>query len=85
MKKTKTFLPVSLMFGGTEMEKVEYLGLLLSSDMSFSKHFESICSKAWKITGLLYRRFCCHIAVVPDNDETTSRVCNFGIPPRVNK
>jgi len=78
-------LPVSLMLGGTEMEKVEYLGLLLSSDMSFSKHIESICSKAWKITGLLYRRFCCLIAVLPDNDETTSRVCNLGIPPHINK
>jgi len=38
------------MFGGTELMKVEYLGLLLSSDMSFSKHIESICSKARKIT-----------------------------------
>ena len=25
--------------------------------MSFSKHIESICSKARKVTGLLYRRF----------------------------
>ena len=52
--------PVSLMLSGTEMEKVDcfkYLGLLLSSDMSFGKHIESICSKARKIIGLLYRRF----------------------------
>ena len=43
--------PVRLMLGGTEKEKVDsfkYLGLLLSSDSSFSKHIESICSKAWK-------------------------------------
>ena len=33
------------------------LGLLFSSDMSFTKHIESICSKARKVTGLLYRRF----------------------------
>ena len=42
------------------MEKVDcfkYLGLLLSSDLSFSKHIESICSKSRKIIGLLYRRF----------------------------
>ena len=41
------------------MEKVycfKYLGLLLSSDMTFRKHIEVICSKAWKI-GLLDRRF----------------------------
>ncbi len=52
--------PVSLTLGSTEMEKVDcfkYLGLLLSSDMSFGKHIESICSKARKITELLYRRF----------------------------
>ena len=51
---------ISLMLAGTEMEKVDcfkYLGLLLSSDVSFSKHIESISSKARKITGLLYRRF----------------------------
>ena len=38
-------VPVSLTLGGTEMEKVDcfkYLDLLLSSDMSFSKHIESI-------------------------------------------
>ena len=48
------------MLGGTEMEKVDcfkYLGLLLSSDMSFGKHIESICFKARKIIGLLYRQF----------------------------
>ena len=42
------------------MEKVDcfkYLGLLLSSDLPFGKHIETICSKARKITGLFYRRF----------------------------
>ena len=72
------------MLGDTEMEKVDcfkYLGLLVSSDMSFSKHIESICSKARKVTGLLYRRFnkansdSYPIAAVPDNGETTSRIC----------
>ena len=49
----------SIKLGSTEMEKVycfKYLGLLLSSDMTFCKHIEVICSKAWKI-GLLYSRF----------------------------
>jgi len=60
MKEVYPSVPVCLVLGGTEMEKVDffkYLGLLLSSEMLFSKHIESICSKAHKITGLLYRRF----------------------------
>ncbi len=43
--------PVSLALGGTELEKVDcfkYLGVLLCNDMSFSKHIESICTKARK-------------------------------------
>ena len=55
--KSYPSVPVSLTLGSKEMEKVQCLGLLLSSDMSFSKHIESICYKARKITVLLYRRF----------------------------
>ena len=45
---------------GTPLEQVEtfkYLGVLLSSDLSWSAHIESICTKARKVVGLLYRRF----------------------------
>ena len=34
----------------------KYLGLLLTSDLSWSKHIEGVCTKK-KILGLLYRRF----------------------------
>ena len=49
-----------LMLFGSPMERVEcykYLGLLLSTNLSWSAHIDSICSKAKKILGLIYRRF----------------------------
>ena len=45
---------------GRPLEQVEtfkYLGIFLSSDLSWSAHIESICTKARKLIGLLYRRF----------------------------
>ena len=39
------------------VESYKYLGLLLSSNMSWSAHIESVCRKARQILGLLYRRF----------------------------
>ena len=40
-------------------EMIKYLGVLLSHDLSWGEHVQSICSKAiyGKILGLLYRRF----------------------------
>ena len=52
--------PTQLQLHGKPLHMVEsykYLGLLLSSNMSWSAHIESICGKARKILGLLYRRF----------------------------
>ena len=38
----------------------KYLGLLLTSDLSWTQRIESPCSKAKQILGLLYRRFYHH-------------------------
>ena len=49
-----------LMLNGLHLNRVEcfkYLGVLLSSDLSWTPHITSVCSKARQILGLLYRRF----------------------------
>ena len=59
-KLTRTSPPAQLQLLGQPLQMVEsykYLGLLLSSNMSWSPHIESIYSKARQILGLLYRRF----------------------------
>ena len=52
--------PEALHLRDTPLEQVEclkYLGVSFASDLSFSQHIDSVCSKAKKIFGLLYRRF----------------------------
>ena len=52
--------PAQFLLNGIQLEQVEtfkYLGVLLSSDLSCSAHIDSICTKARKVIGLLYRRF----------------------------
>ena len=49
-----------LQLGNDVLEQVDtfkYLGVLLSSDLTWTPHIESICSKARKLVGLLYRQF----------------------------
>ena len=59
-KKANPSSPAGLSLGNSNLEKLEcfkYLGLLQSSNLTFSQHIASICTKARRITGLLYRRF----------------------------
>ena len=45
---------------GNLMQRVDcykYLGLLLTTNLSWSAHISTICTKAKKILGLIYRRF----------------------------
>ena len=59
-KRHKTTSPTALTIASHQIDKVEsfkYLGLLFTSDLSWSKHITSVCNKARRLLGLLYRRF----------------------------
>lgn len=59
-RKRKSAPPLSLRLSGEPLERVDcykYLGLLLSSDLSWNSHIHSICGKARKLLGLIYRRY----------------------------
>ena len=59
LHKRNPTTPISpLLLNGLQLETVpsfKYLGVLISSDLSWSQHIESVCSKARKILGLIYR------------------------------
>ena len=59
-KQSPTVPSDPLKLFGNPMQRVDcykYLGLLLMTNLSWSAHITSICSKAKKVLGLIYRRF----------------------------
>ena len=52
--------PSGLLLGGITLEQVEsyrYLGVFVSSRLTWSDHIEHVCAKARKLVGMLYRQF----------------------------
>ena len=59
-KRQPTANPTPLHLCGAELEEVKifkYLGVSLTSKLSWSDHISELCTKARKILGLLYRQF----------------------------
>ena len=56
-KRHKTTSPTPLTIASHQIESFKYLGLLFTSDLSWSKQITSVCNKARRLLGLLYRRF----------------------------
>ena len=60
-RKRQPYLPpTGLLLADTVLEQVDsyrYLGVLVTSKLTWSDHIEQICSKARKLVGLLYRQF----------------------------
>ena len=59
-KKSNSLPPPPIMLDGTELKRVhsyKYLGITLTSNMSWSPHITVCCNKTRRLIGLLYRRF----------------------------
>ena len=59
-KNSKSLLPPDLTLNGKVLRRVfsyRYLGITLTSNMSWSPHIMECCNKTRRLIGLLYRRF----------------------------
>jgi len=59
-RKRESITPPTVKVNDLPLERVysyKYLGILITSDLSWSAHVATICSKARQQIGLLYRRF----------------------------
>ena len=63
-KRTPTTPASPILLNSILLERVElfkHFGVVVSSDLSWSNHITSICAKAKRILGLLYRRYYNHV------------------------
>ena len=59
-KRVHSIAPPSFTIDGSpliEVMEYKYLGVTLTSDMTWSSHISNVCIKSRKLVGLLYRRF----------------------------
>ena len=67
-KRGKSAPQYTLFLMGEPIEKVssfKYLGVTISDDLTWSKHIQTISSKARRIIGMLYRQFYRYKEVLP--------------------
>ena len=59
-RKRDPIMPITLLVNSQPLERVysyRYLGILLTSNLSWSAHISTLCSKARQQIGMLYRKF----------------------------